>query len=203
MGAYHGANPGMGWLFAVALGLQERSRRAVLGALVPIAAGHALAVAGVALFLLAAESALPARTVRLLAASALAGFAVLRLLRSHHFRWVGMRVTGRELVLWSFLMSSVQGAGLMLVPVLLQCHTVGLSTALLSRPPAALLVADDMGLLLRAVAVHTVGLVAASGAIALLVYDRVGLGVLRRAWVNLDQVWALALLAAAGAALVA
>src|SRR5215813_7448987 len=45
LGAFHGINPGMGWLFAVALGMQERRRGAVLRALVPLGAGHALAVA--------------------------------------------------------------------------------------------------------------------------------------------------------------
>ena len=43
LGAYHGVNPGMGWLFALSLGLQQRSRKAVLWALVPIALGHAIA----------------------------------------------------------------------------------------------------------------------------------------------------------------
>ena len=40
LGAYHGINPGMGWLFAVARGMQEKSRRAVLSSLLPIAIGH-------------------------------------------------------------------------------------------------------------------------------------------------------------------
>src|SRR5689334_18982593 len=44
LGAYHGINPGMGWLFAVALGLQQGSARGVWRALPPIVAGHALSI---------------------------------------------------------------------------------------------------------------------------------------------------------------
>src|SRR5262245_34782131 len=44
LGAFHGINPGMGWLFAVALGMQERRRRAVVSAILPLGAGHLLAI---------------------------------------------------------------------------------------------------------------------------------------------------------------
>src|SRR5258705_11022180 len=47
LGAYHGIDPSMGWLFAVALGLQERSRAKVLWSLVPIAIGHLASIAAV------------------------------------------------------------------------------------------------------------------------------------------------------------
>ena len=46
LGAFHGLNPGMGWLFAVALGMQEGRRSAVWRALIPLTLGHALAIAG-------------------------------------------------------------------------------------------------------------------------------------------------------------
>jgi hypothetical protein len=45
LGGYHGINPGMGWLFAVSRGLQEGRGGAVAGAILPIALGHALAIA--------------------------------------------------------------------------------------------------------------------------------------------------------------
>ena len=48
LGAFHGANPAMGWLFAVALGLHEGSLTAVLRALPPIALGHAASIVIVA-----------------------------------------------------------------------------------------------------------------------------------------------------------
>lgn len=59
LGAYHGINPGMGWLFAVALGLQERTRAAVLRALPPIALGHLVSIGAVLGILAVAESQLP------------------------------------------------------------------------------------------------------------------------------------------------
>src|SRR5438093_430820 len=119
LGAYHGINPGMGWLFAVALGLQEKSRRAVLAALPPIALGHALSVGTVVALLWAAQAAVPAAALRVAAAVLLFGFGLYRLVRSRHPGWVGMRVGFRDLTLWSFVMASAHGAGLMLLPVLL------------------------------------------------------------------------------------
>src|SRR3712207_3210232 len=120
LGAYHGINPAMGWLFAVALGLQERRRAAVLQALVPIALGHEGAIALVALLVSAAGTVVSSEQLRLAGAAALIGFGAFKLLKPRsHFRWVGMRVSPRELVVWSFLMSTAHGAGLMLWPVLL------------------------------------------------------------------------------------
>jgi hypothetical protein len=202
LGAFHGVNPAMGWLFAVALGLQDRSRRAVLRALPPIALGHAASVAGVAGVLALAEITLPGPVVKGTAAGALAGFALFRLFRARHRPWVGMRVTGRDLTLWSFLMSSAHGAGLMVVPVLLQCHAAGPELALTRAVPLWLGSPVAVSWLPLAVAVHTAGLLGAAGVVALVVYEKVGVGILRRAWVNLDQVWALTLLAAAGAVLI-
>ena len=121
LGAYHGLNPAMGWLFAVALGLQERRRSAVLQALAPIALGHEASIAAVAVrWSPRPQVSAAAELLRPLARVVLVGFGVFKLLRPRsHPRWVGMRVSRRDLVLWSFLMSSAHGAGLMLVPVLL------------------------------------------------------------------------------------
>src|ERR1700688_2806677 len=44
LGAFHGLNPAMGWLFAVALGLHRHSRQVVLLSLLRIAFGHALSI---------------------------------------------------------------------------------------------------------------------------------------------------------------
>src|SRR6185295_17318178 len=120
LGAYHGINPAMGWLFAVALGLQEKSRRAVLNAIPPIALGHALSIAVVVGIVWLAQAAVPERALRYAAAAILFGFGLFRLLRSRHPKWVGMRVGFRDLVLWSFVMTSAHGAGLMLLPVLMR-----------------------------------------------------------------------------------
>src|SRR5688572_3493564 len=126
LGAYHGINPGMGWLFAVALGLQQKRRRAVLSALPPIALGHALSVGIVVLLLALAQASLPAKALRITAAGVLFGFGLYRLRRSRHPNWVGMRVGFRDLTLWSFLMASAHGAGLMLLPLLLRTHEVSI-----------------------------------------------------------------------------
>ena len=188
LGAFHGLNPAMGWLFAVALGLQEHRRGAVLAALVPIAAGHAASVAAVGLALAAAGLAVPLRDLRLAAAVVLIAFGLFRLLRPYaHPRWVGMRVGFRDLVLWSFVMASAHGAGLMLAPVFLG----------LPGPPGHVHAGGGLVIL----AVHTAAMFVVMGAVALAIYETVGLALLRRAWVNLDLIWAVALLAVGAAML--
>src|ERR1043166_8992739 len=117
LGAYHGINPGMGWLFAVALGMQEKRRRAVLAAIPPIALGHALSIGLVVGLLWLAQASVPEKALRYGAAAILFGFGFYRFVRSRHPRWVGMRVGFRDLTLWSFLMATAHGAGLMLVPL--------------------------------------------------------------------------------------
>ncbi|ADV65994.1 hypothetical protein [Deinococcus maricopensis] len=204
LGALHGLNPAMGWLFAVALGLQDRSRAAVLRALGPIALGHAASIALVVAVVLAAGSVLDERLLRWLGAGALLAFGAYKLARPNtHPRWVGMRVGFRDLTLWSFLMSTAHGAGLMLVPLALRfsagappTHALhGAHTAHVHGSPSTL-----AGL--AAVGVHSLSMLACMTAVALIVYQVVGLAVLRRAWVNLDQVWALTLIAAGAVALV-
>src|SRR5262245_54788520 len=119
LGAFHGINPAMGWLFAVALGLQERSGGAVGRALVPIAVGHATAIGMTVLLLGIGRASLPLAILQWLTAGALIGFGILKLARPRHPRWVGMRVGFRDLLLWSFLKATAHGAGLMLLPVFL------------------------------------------------------------------------------------
>ena len=185
LGAFHGLNPAMGWLFAVALGLQEHRRTAVLAAMVPIAAGHAASVGLVGLVLAGAGLAVPARGLRLAVGGGLIAFGLFRLVRPYaHPRWVGMRVGFRDLVFWSFLMASAHGAGLMLAPVFLG----------LPGPAGQVHAASGLVIL----AAHTAAMFLVMGAVALSIYQTVGLALLRRAWVNLDLIWAAALLAAGG-----
>ena len=120
LGAYHGVNPGMGWIFAVALGLQEQKTQVVLRALLPIALGHALSIGAIAGLVACAQTAIPHATLKVGAAILLFAFGLYRLIRSRHLSWVGMRVGFRDLTLWSFIMASAHGAGLMLVPILLR-----------------------------------------------------------------------------------
>jgi hypothetical protein len=188
LGVFHGLNPAMGWLFAVALGLQAtadpRGRRiAVLRALPPIAAGHLVSVAAVAAVFAVTASAVTSRAVTIGAGALLAGTGLWRLLSTRHFRWVGMRLSTWELGVWSFLKSSVHGAGLMLVPVL--AHHSGVPV------PASLGWAAVASLLH-----HAAAMLLTAGVVAIAVLEILGLGVLRRAWLNVDKVWAIALIGA-------
>jgi hypothetical protein len=191
LGAFHGLNPGMGWLFAVAIGLQERSRTALLRSLVPIAAGHAASVLIIAGLVGVFRSVLTPRLVAIAGGLVLVGFGLWRALSKRHFRWAGMRLSAAQLTAWSFLMSSVHGAGLMLLPVLV-------AGPVLPGGHAHLATAAGAGLWtgLAATVVHTVAMVAVAGAVAVVVFEVVGLRILRSAWVNLDRLWAYALVAA-------
>ena len=191
LGAYHGLNPGMGWLFAVALGMQERKGSAVARALVPIAVGHAVAIGGVVLTAAFVGMMLPLVVIRYFVAVVLVGLGIYCLVRHQHPRWVRMKVGFRDLTVWSFLMASAHGAGLMVVPVLLGSSTVeahGRMTGHIA-PTASPLAA------MLATGVHTVAYLAVTGLLAWVVYRKVGLALLRKAWLNFDLVWAAALVA--------
>jgi len=191
LGAYHGINPGMGWLFAVARGMQEHRARAVAWSLPPIALGHALAIGVVVLLARLAQVALPLTYIRIGVAVALVGLGLYKLIRTRHFRWGGMQVGFRELTIWSFLMASAHGAGLMVLPVVLagpHAH----------HPAAAQGLANGVW----ATLIHTLGYLTVTAGVALLVYQKFGLALLRRAWLNLDLIWAIALVATGCIALV-
>ena len=193
LGAYHGMNPAMGWLFAVALGLQKQNDRAVWQALLPIAAGHVLAIGAVLLIAAIAGAVLPLHVVKIGVVVLLAGFGLCRIVSRKHPRFGGMQVGFRDLTIWSFLMACAHGAGLMLLPVLL-----GMSGAAGSRHDLHTMAFPGVGTQVLAVAVHTLGYLLLTGVIAWVVYKRLGLSVLRKAWLNLDFVWATALIATAG-----
>jgi hypothetical protein len=204
LGAYHGVNPGMGWLFAVARGLQDQRREAVLQSLVPIALGHAASIALVVAVVGGVQTVAPPRLLRALGALVLILFGVFKLLRPRsHPRWVGMRVGAGELAIWSFLMATAHGAGLMLFPVLLSlpaaaqgAHVDGAPHAHAHGVPAIGLGPASLGQDAAAVLVHTLAMLLVMGAVALVVYEKAGLAILRRAWVNLDLIWAVAIVAA-------
>jgi hypothetical protein len=192
LGAFHGINPGMGWLFAVALGMQERRRGAVLRALVPLGAGHALAVAGAVGVALAIGTVVPMRALRWPIAGVLVSLGVMRFFRHRHPRWVGMRVGMGGLTVWSFLMATAHGAGLMVVPVLVGMSMADGSGHLHHVAAAA---GTTAGAALLATGVHAVSYLAVTAFVAVLVFDKLGVGILRRAWFNLDLIWAVALVA--------
>jgi len=121
---------------------------------------------------------LPLNYVKAGVASALVALGVYRIVRSRHFRWGGMQVGFRELTIWSFLMASAHGAGLMVLPVVLRIAPEH----------------NGHGVGAWAIIVHTLGYLIVTAAVALLVYQKLGLALLRRAWLNLDLVWAAALI---------
>jgi hypothetical protein len=185
LGVYHGVNPAMGWLFAVSRGMQERSRRAVFRSLVPIAIGHEASIALVALLVIALSTTTDPMALRIGAAAALIAFGIFRFIKPRaHFRWTSMRVSDRELGVWSFLMSTAHGAGLMVAPVVL-----GIEASNNSHDDMAM-ITGPIDATAIGVAVHVLAMVAVMAAIAFVVYERVGLQVLRRAWLNTDQIWA-------------
>jgi len=189
LGAYHGINPGMGWLFAVALGLQERSARAVLRAVIPLTLGHVVSVSIVVLLAVLAALTFPHAIVHRAAAGVLLAFGVYRLVRVRHPRWVGMRVGFWGLALWGLLMSSAHGAGLMLLPFVTGSRAMMQGAMPM---PGAMNGPYALGWLM--VGVHTLGYVVTMTAVALVIYQKVGVSFLRTAWFNMDLVWAVALL---------
>jgi hypothetical protein len=201
LGAYHGLNPAMGWLFAVGLGMQDRDRRSVLRALPPIAFGHELAVAVVAALVVGLGVIVDPRALGVVAAAVLIAFGIFRFARPRaHPRWTTMRVTRGELTWWSFLMSSAHGAGLMVAPVLLGTGAAEPAHAHAGHDhPAATMDAAEA---LLAITVHVGAMLAVMAVVALLVYEKLGLAFLRRAWINSDQFWAAAFVAAGALTLV-
>ena len=201
LGAYHGLNPAMGWLFAVALGLQERRLGAVLRAFPPIALGHVLAVSAAVLVVGVAQIVVPLDALRYACASVLILFGLYKLVRRKHPRWVGMRVGFRDLTAWSFLMASAHGAGLMLVPVLLKLSSPadpmqGMDghaehAAHAAGPAEPAILAD-----LAAVGLHTLAMFVVMGLVAIVVYEKFDVMILKSAWFNVDLLWAVALVAA-------
>jgi len=186
LGAYHGVNPGMGWLFAVARGMQEKSRRAVLASLLPIAIGHEASIVLVVVGVSLTEQFLPTFFIRLVAALVLVSFGAYKLVRPRsHPGGFGMRVGLGGLAMWSFLMSSAHGAGLMLAPVLLGLPVYASYHSLSEISLQAV----------AAASLHVAAMLLVMGIVSVIVYEKVGLGILRRGWFNLDLGWSLVLIA--------
>ncbi|HXJ06377.1 MAG TPA: hypothetical protein VNH65_14825 [Candidatus Acidoferrum sp.] len=219
LGAFHGINPGMGWLFAVALGLQERRRSGVLSALLPLGLGHGLAVAAALVAALLLGVIVPLQYLRWIVAGILIPLGISRMIRHRHPRWASMQVGMGRLTLWSFLMASAHGAGLMVVPVFLGIsassspmvhhHMEGMLLSGASTPSTSSTSAEGgapnkeapasyatgPAVALFATALHSLGYLLVTAFVALLVYEKLGLELLRKAWFNLDLLWAISLTA--------
>jgi hypothetical protein len=193
LGAGHGINPAMGWLFAVALGFQRESRAAVWGALGPLAIGHALAIAVTILVAGIVGLVVPLELLQWGTALLLVGLGGYRLVRSRHIRFGGMQVDARELAIWSFLMAFSHGAGLMVLPLVMGDVPVTMHAHHVAH--ASVFGSGDLGWSgTTAALIHTAGYLLVTGLIAVIVYERVGTKFLRTAWVNLDLIWAAALI---------
>jgi hypothetical protein len=191
LGAYHGINPGMGWLFAVALGMQQGSARGVWSALPPIALGHTAAVGVVLLVAALAQMVVPLAMMKVVVAAVLVALGVYRLWRHRHPRFGGMRVGFRDLTVWSFLMASAHGAGLMILPFVLGMSNPALAAGGSHAHHAAAMNATVPWV--GAVALHTLAYLLVLAFSAWIVYRKLGLALLRTAWFNLDLIWAAAL----------
>jgi hypothetical protein len=196
LGAFHGLNPAMGWLFAVALGLHRQSRAIVAASVLPIAIGHAASVAAVASLLVIAGYLVPSYIVRNLSGLLLLGWAAYHWRFGHRHRVrFGMQVGLWGLAAWSFLMATAHGAGLMLWPALMQpCISGGAGETGQVGPVAATL---------AGVGIHTLAMAATTAMLAVFIYECIALDLLRRAWLNLDLLWTSALVATGGALLLA
>jgi hypothetical protein len=219
LGAGHGLNPGMGWLFAVALGMQEGRTRAVWRALSPLALGHALAVGAAVLAAAALGHLLPEGALKWIVAAMLLSLGVTRLVRHRHPRYGGMRVGFRELTTWSFLMATAHGAGLMVVPFVRgawagtgggagehgahmghAAHAMSLMGSTPAAPGPQLMqaavvpmVSGPLAVGIWAAVMHSLGYLLVTGVIAVVVYRRLGLRMLSAVWINLDLIWGAAL----------
>ena len=191
LGAYHGINPGMGWLFAVALGMQEQKGSAVAKSLVPIALGHALAIGSVVMIAVFLGRALPLLTIRYCVAILLVSLGIFSLVRHWHPRWVRMKVGFRDLTMWSFLMASAHGACLMVLPVLLGSSTVEAHARMAGHSHMSPATSPVAGML--ATGIHTAGYLAVTGLVAWAVYRKLGLSLLRKTWFNFNLLWGAAL----------
>jgi hypothetical protein len=189
LGAYHGLNPAMGWLFAVALGMQERSRRAVLRSLVPIAIGHEASIVLVAVVVVALGLLADTHALHVGAGIALIAFGLFRFAKPRaHFRWTKLRVSRRELGWWSFLMSTAHGAGLMVAPVLIGAGTAEASANDSVEHVQGAFDAPLMGGL--ALLLHVASMMLVMAVVAVVVYEKLGVAILRQAWLNTEWLWA-------------
>lgn len=192
LGAFHGVNPAMGWLFAVALGLQRRTRSAVIWSLLPIALGHALSIAAVLGVFAFLRVLIDIALLRIASALLLFAVAAYRLVRRHIGR-VGMQVGFRDLIIWSFLMATAHGAGVMLIPVLLRLPLGPSNAAGHQHSAWPQELASSLAGGVAVVLIHTTAMLATAAVVAVAVYEWVGLAILRRGWINFDLLWSLVL----------
>jgi hypothetical protein len=188
LGLYHGINPGMGWPLVVSATLMGKDRAYFYRALGALAAGHFLAMAAFLLPFAVLASLLDWQTqIREVAALMVCGFGVFLFVRNRHPRFL-VRIPPSKLVLWSFLVATAHGAGLMLAPIYLGLCRAGEPD--IGHRAASELIARNAGIALFVGFAHTAAMIVAAGAIAYAVHRWLGLKFLSKSWFNLDRVWA-------------
>ena len=214
LGVFHGVNPGMGWLLAASRGLQERSRAALLWSLPALALGHAASIALVALVITVTGSLVATRWFPVVGGVVVAGAGVWVLMSRWHRHQTDARMSLWQIGVWSFLMASMHGAGLMVLPVLsgdlphaaadgaaghgahgAASQADPAEAAGHAPPPDTWELSEATLLGLAATGVHTIAMFAAAGVAALIAYDFLGVQAMRLRWVTMDRVWAFALIA--------
>ncbi len=210
LGVFHGINPGMGWLFAVSLGLQKQRRAAVWSALLPLALGHALAIAITLIAIGIVGLVIPFEILKWIVCASLISFGLYKLYRNRHPQYGGMQVNFRQLTVWSFLMASAHGAGLMILPFLFSnmrimpahsggmqehaMHGAGEVAAHTSHADILSSLPTEPMIGLLVIAIHTLGYLLIMGIVAVIVYEKLGLRLLKSAWFNMDLIWVFALI---------
>lgn len=198
LGAFHGINPGMGWLYAVAFAMQENRQSAVWRSILPLAAGHAAAIGLAVIVAIAAGTVVPLPLLKWPIAVALTALGIRRLVRHRHPRWGSMRTGLPGLAFWSFLVATAHGAGLMVLPIWLRMREAGAAAGSHAGHVAA---GSDVASGLAAAAIHGAGYLLVTALVAWLVFTMLGVGFLRKAWINLDVMWAAALIVSGGMSL--
>lgn len=176
MGAFHGLNPAMGWLFAVFLAIHRSQKRVLFLAIIPIATGQMLGDGIVVAAQTIAKFHFSPSAVQYSLAAIIVIYGTYRLFRYYrHFRWAGgLNVGYGQLVIWSFLASSTHGSGLLFAPFILNAGSI-----------------TD---LLPLWVIHEIAMLTSMTAIALAVYH-LGIMKFKRFLVNFELVWAVLLIA--------
>jgi hypothetical protein len=190
----------MGWPLAVSAGLMEKSPRALMAALGPLAAGHLLAMLLVLLpFALLIGLVEWQRQIQIGASLLVIGFGIFRLADRRHPRALA-RIRPTQLGLWSFAVAIAHGAGLMLVPIYLGlCRETDLDKG---HVAAGSLINASLDMAVLVATLHATAMIAAGGSMAWMVYRYLGLKFVSRSWFNLDTSWAASLILVGAIALV-
>ena len=186
LGALHGLNPANGWMFAAARGVRARDGAEARRALLPIGIGHVASVAIVACAF-AQGLSMDRTLVQGLAGTLLIGAASIRLLSGAGQRTpITMHAGHVGVALWSFLMATAHGAGLMLVPALA-------SMCLANNPAREITASGSLVLALGAVGVHTAAMLVTTGIVATCVCHGVAMHPRLLRGIAPRQVWTAAL----------